>query len=706
MTPQKFKDETLRTLVDLTEATARQQPSVMLFEDAHWADPTTLEVLDLLIDRVRTVPLLIVVTHRPEFHSRWSQQGHVGALNLSKLTRMQSAAMVSTLAGGKALPATLLEQILTRTDGVPLFVEELTKSILESGELSEASNHYEYGGSARTVAIPATLRDSLMARLDRFMPVREIAQIGAAIGREFSYELIAAVAPMPQAQLDDSLAQLCESGLAFRRGTPPEAIYSFKHALVQDAAYDSLLKSRRQELHGTIARAIEQRFPNIKINEPELLAYHFQEAGDLSPAFAYLIAAGDVAEQHGANQEAVAHYQSAKRLTERADLPAGDCARTPELLMKLGNAQMQMDGYHSAEVSQWYMQARDAAHAMDQEDEAAEAGIGMATFLFGSCRYCDVIEIGNNILRRSPERLRSETLVHVWVMMGSASCHAGEFQQSLAFSEKAIELDDGVKCTHKAPWAAADPAIVARDYVGMVSRLMGHFERSLAISEQSMAIAMDRGHFFSIVWANVSRVFALGGFGRYAEAVACADRAVKICERYGFDSRVGNVLLHRGPVLFELGDEERGLADLQRGVALWRKTSGSFMLARNMMMLADYQLRAGHLGQAHASLGEAERVAETTEEKDYLAEIIRLRGRIWQSEGRHERARLCFQRAIAGSRDQRARLFELHAARDLVRLCAEISGLTEALEMLRSIVDWFPPSLDIPVLAECRALLQ
>src|SRR3954447_24881424 len=188
MPPQKHKDETLRALVDISEAVARQQPSVLLFEDAHWADPTTLEVLDLLIDRVKTVPLLVVLTHRPEFQSRWSGQGHVGALNLSKLTWTQSAAMVSALAGDKALPAVLLEQILTRTDGIPLFVEELTKSVLESGELKEAGDHYDYAGSARAVTIPATLRDSLMARLDRFLPVREIAQIGAAIGREFSYE--------------------------------------------------------------------------------------------------------------------------------------------------------------------------------------------------------------------------------------------------------------------------------------------------------------------------------------------------------------------------------------------------------------------------------------------------------------------------------------------------------------------------------------
>jgi class 3 adenylate cyclase len=218
MTPQRHKDETLRTLVDISEAAARRQPSVLLFEDAHWADPTTQEVLDLLIDRVKTIPLLVVLTHRPEFQSRWSGHGHVGALNLSKLTRTQSTAMVSALARGKVLPAPLLAQILTRTDGVPLFVEELTKTVLESGALKDAGDHYGYAGSARSVTIPATLRDSLMARLDRFMPVPEIAQIGAAIGREFSYEMIAAVAPMLQAQLDEALARLCEAGLVAWRG--------------------------------------------------------------------------------------------------------------------------------------------------------------------------------------------------------------------------------------------------------------------------------------------------------------------------------------------------------------------------------------------------------------------------------------------------------------------------------------------------------
>src|ERR1700723_2074791 len=350
MTPQKHKDETLRTLVDLTEAAARGQPSMMLFEDAHWADPTTLEVLDLLIDRAKTVPLLVVLTHRPEFQQRWFGQGHVGALNLSKLTRAQSAAMISTLAAGKTLPEALLEQILTRTDGVPLFVEELTKSILESGELTGTGDHYEYGGSARTVTIPATLRDSLMARLERFMPVKEIAQIGAAIGREFSYELITAVAPMPQAQLDDALMQLTASGLAFRRGTPPDAIYTFKHALVQDAAYDSLLKSRRQELHDKIARIIEQRFPAIKTTEPEVLAHHFTAAGQIEAAIPLWQSAGELALKRMALTEAISHLDQGLGLISTLPQSSQRDASELGLRSRLGSAWMALKGWQAQEV--------------------------------------------------------------------------------------------------------------------------------------------------------------------------------------------------------------------------------------------------------------------------------------------------------------------------------------------------------------------
>ena len=322
MTPQKFKDETLRSLVDLTAAAARKKPRVMLYEDLHWADPTSLEVLDLLIDRVRSIPLLIVLTHRPEFQSRWSQHGHVIALNLSKLTRAQSSAMVARLAG-KALPADLNEQILAKTDGVPLYVEELTKSILESGELKDAGERFEYAGTAHSITIPATLRDSLMARLDRFMPVKEIAQIGAAIGREFSYELIAAVASHTQTELDSALTQLTESGLAFRRGTPPEATYTFKHALVQDAAYDSLLKSKRRELHIRIAEVVHGQFSVWAEAAPELLAHHYTEGARFESAVHFWRLAAERAAARFATPEAIAHARQGLAIVATVSEDAG-----------------------------------------------------------------------------------------------------------------------------------------------------------------------------------------------------------------------------------------------------------------------------------------------------------------------------------------------------------------------------------------------
>jgi class 3 adenylate cyclase/tetratricopeptide (TPR) repeat protein len=704
-TPAGAKAETLALLLHVLLAPAAEQPLCILVEDAHWIDPTTQELLGLLIDRLGDRRVLLLITHRPEFTPPWGTPGHLTRLAMNRLGARACAGLIGDLARGKAVPEEVLRQIVAKADGVPLFVEELTKAVLESGLLTEDADAWRLAGPLPPLAIPSSLHDSFIARLDRMAPVKEVAQIGAAIGREFSARLLGRVLGMTPATLGAALARLVEAGLLESRGG--DDMYAFKHALTRDAAYASLLRSRRQICHQRIATALEEFDDGlVAATEPELLAYHFQEAGDFSTAFAHWIVAGDAAERSGANEEAVAHYRSAQRLTEVADLPAADRARAAEVLMKLGNALAQTVGYHSEEVLQLYQEARDAALARDQQDEAAEAGIRMSTFLFSGCRHNDVMGIGTAISRGQLDRLRPETLVHLWVMIGSASFYLGDFPQSLAFSEKAIDLDDMVNCTHKAPSGGADPAIVGRDYVEMASRVMGDFERSLLVSEQSMAIAMDRGHLFSTVWASVTRVFALCGFGRYVEAVACADHAIGICEKFGFHARIGNVLLHRGPALFELGDQERGLADLERGVAQWRERSGVFMLARNMTLLAEYQLRAGQIEPAASSIHEAEHHAETTEEKDALAEIMRVRGRVSQAMGDRARAAQCFERAIAHARGQGARLFELKAAHDLAMLCAETSNATEALAKLRAIVEWFPATLDVPILAECRTLLR
>lgn len=350
MTPRKQKDETLRALVDLTEAAARKRPSVALYEDMHWADPTSLEVMDLLVKRVRSIPLLIVLTHRPEFKPKWESQSHVTVLSLSKLTLTQSCAIVSKLAGGKPLPDDLLKKILAKTDGVPLYVEELTKAIFESGELQDAGDHYDYAGVARSITIPATLRDSLTARLDRSPAAREIAQIAATIGREFSHDLIAAVAHRSQPELDSALNQLTESGLVFRRGTLPEVTYTFKPALVQDAAYDSLLKSRRHALHAKIARKLEEHFPAAKDTAPELLAHHLTAAGETETAIGYWQKAGESALKRLALNEAIAHLNRGMEIIGTMPQSPERDGKELDLRIPLGAAWMARKGWAAPEV--------------------------------------------------------------------------------------------------------------------------------------------------------------------------------------------------------------------------------------------------------------------------------------------------------------------------------------------------------------------
>src|SRR5215510_11913654 len=309
LSPQSRKAKTLAALLAQLECLAARQPVLMIFEDVHWIDPTSLELLTVAVDRVPQLRVLLIITTRPQFAPPWPPHAHVSTVLLTRLCRAGGAAIIDRIAGGKTLPEEVTNQILTRTDGVPLFVEELTKMVLESGVLQERDGHYVLQQPLPSLAIPTTLHDSLIARLDRLAPIREVAQIGAVIGRSFSYELLNAVAGFPQGQLDEALDRLVRSGLILRRGEIPHAVYTFKHVLVRDAAYSCLLKPRRAQLHAAIATAFEQRFPEIVEAQPETLAHHLTEAGLIKKAVAYWLKAGRKAAQRFANLEAIAHLQ-------------------------------------------------------------------------------------------------------------------------------------------------------------------------------------------------------------------------------------------------------------------------------------------------------------------------------------------------------------------------------------------------------------
>ena len=711
MTPQKHKDETLRTLVDLTEAAAREQPSVMLYEDAHWADPTTLEVLDLLIDRVRTIPVLIVLTHRPEFQSRWSQHGHVIALNLSKLTRAQSGAMVSRVAGVKALPPDLIEQILTKTDGVPLFVEELTKSILESGELKEVGERYEYVGSARSITIPATLRDSLMARLDRYMPVKEIAQIGAAIGREFSYELISALAPRTKAELEEGLERLTASGLAFRRGTPPEATYIFKHALVQDAAYDSLLKSRRQELHGKIARVIEERFPNIKTTEPEVLARHLTAAGLAEAAIPLWRAAGELALKRLELGGAISHFTKGLELIAVLSPSTQRDTYELELRTPLGMAWMALRGWSAPEIWTYLYPALALAESLGRNDVLSPILSGLCSNLHNQGRVAEALQWMEKMfdaadatgdVRLLISAHASAVVSYFWLGRFTTAREHGDKLRALAVeAERERTALDGMASTIATSMTSM--GCCASQWTWM----LGYPDQAVRVCEEKDRIAREDGDPWNLA-------LAFGGLGSWlfeyrGEPEVLFARADE-CERIGRENSLSFFFDVQAPrtravALVRAGQLTQGIAELSKYVDPPMTTRD--MRPYMVTLLAEAMSAAGDHEQALRLVGEAIEQAEAPDWQGHAhyAESLRIKGCILQQMGRPEEAERHYRHAIDFARKQQAKSWELRASTSLARLLAERGEHVAARELLAPIYSWFTEGFDTKDLKEAKVLL-
>jgi class 3 adenylate cyclase/tetratricopeptide (TPR) repeat protein len=708
MTPQKHKDETLRTLVDIVEAAARLQPSVLLFEDAHWADPTTLEVLDLLIDRVKTVPLLVVLTHRPEFLSRWSGQGHVGALNLSKLTRSQSATMVVALAGGKALPAGLLEQILIRTDGVPLFVEELTKSILESGELKEVGDHYDYAGPARAVTIPNTLRDSLMARLDRFMPVKEIAQIGAAIGREFSYELIASVAPMPQTQLDNALGQLSESGLAFRRGTPPDAVYTFKHALVQDAAYDSLLKSHRQELHAKIARVIEARFPDIRATEPEVLAHHLTAAGLAEAAVPLWQTAGELASKRMAVPEAISHLNQGLDLV--STLPQSPERDASELGLRclLGPAWLALKGWAAPEVWTSLHPALALAKSLQRHDALLPILSGLFSNVHAQGRVAESVLWAEEALDVAKATGDADQLLSGHGM--ACCCHywAGEFTKAVEHFDKVLDLYDAEKHRHLADILNSDTKTHAGIWASVSIWMLGYPDRAWRLNDETVAHARRRGHPFDLGFALTN------GAHLFDHRVTPEDlrQRAEECERLGRENSLPVLWALLAPWLYgqafiREGKPAEVIAPLKASVVIWEASGIKVGNPTANAFLAEGIARTGDLDNALQLIDEAIAQIERPgwEERFAYAEVLRLKGWMLSLKGDFSGAERNLLASLDWARRQQAKMWELRTSTTLARLWQSQGKRQGAYELLAPVYGWFTEGFDTKDLLEAKSLL-
>jgi class 3 adenylate cyclase/predicted ATPase len=713
LTPQKQKERTLRAMVAQVEGLAARQPVLMLFEDAQWSDPTSLELLDLIIDRVPALPLLLMVTLRPEFAPPWTGRPHVTSLGLNRLAPRQRAEMIAGVTGGKALPEEITAQIIDRTDGVPLFVEELTKAVVESGMLTDLGDHYAAAGPAPPLAIPATLQASLLARLDRLAPVREVAQIGAALGRQFSHELIAAVAVpgsgpgMPRPQLDDALAQLVGAELIYRRGTPPDAEYTFKHALVQDAAYGTLLRTRRQQLHTRIAATLEGRFPEIVAAQPALLAHHCEAAGLTEKAVKYCLAAGRQAWRRSMLPEGVALLRRGLALVP--GLPDGDWRRETELELQiaLGQALIASQSWGAREVGEAYARARELSLALNRPRALLFALWGQ--WVYHNCRAD--LERARHLAKEMRDLGETTGDVPTQVLgcdaSGNTCSNLGEFTAGRVYAEKGLALYDPTHRLFHSELMPNDMLAVLLDHSTFPLACLGHFDQASSRADAALQEARRLSHPHTLAIA-LRSAWLTGWCVRLAPKplLQSADELLALSGEHelGFYRTVS--LMYRGWCLAALGHADEGIPVLATGLAGMHEVGYVLWRPCFLTLLADACRMAGQWRAALGHLAEARRLAEETEERWFQAETLRLTGDVLRAMHDRTGAEARYHEAIAIAQQQNAKLWELRAAMSLARLWRGQGKRPEARDLLAPVCSWFTEGFGTPLLQEARAPLD
>jgi tetratricopeptide (TPR) repeat protein len=614
--------------------------------------------------------------------------------------------MIAGVTGDKALPQEIAEQIVDRTDGVPLFVEELTKAVVESGMLTDIGDRYTAARAVAPLAIPASLQASLLARLDRLAPVREVAQIGAALGRQFSHELIAAVAPMPQRQLDDGLAQLVGAELMYRRGTPPDAEYTFKHALVQDAAYGTLLRSRRQQLHARIAATLEDRFPEIVAAQPALLAHHCGEAGLGEKAVDYWLAAGRQAWARSATAEAVALFRRGLALV--AGLPDGDRRREVEFDLQIGLGQVTIAsrGWAVPELGEAYARARELASTLNRPRALLFALYGQSIYHVFRADLERARQLAAEVRDLGESGGDAATQIIGCNISGFIYLEQGDFTAARAYYEAGLAQFDPAYRRFYTELLSYDQLVLLLLHSSQALVSLGDLDRALSRCEAAAAEArrLSDPHSLAIALAYAWQIRRCVG-AEPTSLLHCADEllALAVEHELGFYRNVG--FMYRGWSLAALGRPDDGVPLLTRGLAGIDAVQ-SLKRPERLTLLADGWRMAGQLQAALAQLAEARRLAAETGNRPFQAETLRLQGDVVLATGDPAGAEASYHEAIALAQQQNAKLWELHAAMSLARLWRDEGKRSEARELLAPVYDWFTEGFANPVLQEAKALLD
>jgi serine/threonine protein kinase/predicted ATPase/class 3 adenylate cyclase len=726
LSPQKLRQKTLEALLDWLRRQAGRQPLLLLVEDLHWADRSTLGLLDLILEQVTSESMFLLFTCRPEFRSPWGDCHFLTRVALNRLTRKQVVDLIERRTGCSGLPPEVGEQVLARTDGVPLFVEEMVKMMLEAGLLRQQNGHFELQGSLPARAIPDTLQDLLMTRLDRLGEARGIAQIGAALGREFTHELIQAVVgcspprgglderasgasdSLPQCDattLEEGLSRLIEAELLFRKGRPPEVSYLFKHALIQDAAYQSLPRSTRQRVHQRIAETYLSSFTETVEAHPELLAHHFTEAGLITDAIGWWEKAGLVARERSANAEAIGHLsRGLELLSGLKESPEND-RQELRIQIPLGAALLSTRGYAAPEVGLTYSRARALCEKLGETDDLFHILWGMWAWLVVRDELDLCMEMAPEILRLAEAQQDDGMLMEALFVPGLTQTYRGEFEEARRHCERGAALAETERCRHHARRTGQNCAVTIRCYWGLALWHLGYSDQALRCCQEMVALARQLNHPFTLCYAyhHAAWLHQHCRLGNEARAFAQAEIDLAAEQEFAFWAATGR--LYRGAALLLLGEHAQGLADVRQGLEAYRATGAELALPYYLSFLAQGQARVGQTEEGLQTLDSALVAADRRHDYFHLAEIHRLRGE-WLLDRDPAQAETAFLRSLETARGQGGRSWELRAALSLGRLWHARGRTAEARDLVAGIYATFTEGFGTPDLVDARTWIK
>jgi class 3 adenylate cyclase/predicted ATPase len=714
MAPQQRRQKTMEALTAQIEALSRQKPILMIFEDAHWADPTSLEAFGRAVDRIRTLGVLLIVTYRPEFEPPWIGRPHATALILNRLGERQIAAIIDSVTGNKPLPASIRQDIVERTDGIPLFVEEMTKAVLEA-ENEGAALQTAAAIASPALAVPASLHASLMARLDRLGTAKEIAQIGAAIGREFSHALIGAVVAKPQTELAAALDRLIAAGLLFQQGVRPHATYLFKHALVQDAAYGTLLRERRRALHARIAEVLEGQFPEIAESQPELLAHHCTEAGQIEKATQLWGKAGQRSLARSALLEAVEQLNRA--LTQISGLPSTPALRREQIKLQvlLITPLVHVRGYAGPETKAAVEKARLLIEQAEALGEHPEDPLLLFSVLYGFwvANYVafkgDVIrELAAQFLALAEKQAATVPLMIGHRLMATSSLFTGDIARGREHYDRAIAFYNPVEHRPLAARFGQDVRVAILSNRSLAKWALGYPEAALTDTDIAINEAREIGQAATLMYALCHAPLTYLQCGNYAKATTIVDELITLADEKGAMLWKALGIAHQGWLFALTGKTSNAIQMITSGINSERSTGATVWMPVWSMWLARAYANLGQFDEAHRCIGETIMAVQTTTERLWEAEANRIAGEIalLSPERDSAAAEGYFECALTVAGDQQAKSWELRAAMSTARLWRDQRKEHKARDLLAPIYGWFSEGFDTVDLKQAKVLLD